>query len=145
MASVETADVVIIGAGAAGLAAAAFTARAARDCRVIALDGARSVGAKILVSGGSRCNVTNRIVTERDFWGGSSRVVRHVLHAFPAARAAAWFESLGVALHEEEDGKLFPDTDSSRTVLEALLRECERRGVTMDTAARVTDVQRDAH
>ena len=76
------------------------------------LDGATKIGAKILVSGGSRCNVTNRVVTERDFWGGSSRVVRNVLRAFPADRAAAFFEDLGVRLHEEEDGKLFPDTQS---------------------------------
>jgi predicted Rossmann fold flavoprotein len=70
-------------------------------------------------------------------------VVRSVLRAFPADRAAAWFDSLGVALHEEEDGKLFPDTNSSRTVLDALLAECGRRGVHLETVARVTDVQRD--
>src|SRR5687768_2913126 len=103
-------DLIVIGAGAAGLASAIFTARNAPGARVICLEGARHVGAKILVSGGSRCNVTNRIVTERDFWGGSPRIVRRVLRAFPAPRAAALFEELGVALHEEEDGKLFPDT-----------------------------------
>ena len=82
-------DVAVVGAGAAGLAAAIFTARAAPGARVVCLDGAGRIGAKILVSGGSRCNVTNRVVTERDFWGGSSRVVRSVLRAFPAERAAA--------------------------------------------------------
>ena len=106
--TVETADVVIVGGGAAGLATAIFTKRAAPGLRVICLDGARRVGAKILVSGGARCNVTNRIVTELDFWGGSPRTIRSVLRAFPADRAAAFFEGLGVRLHEEEDGKLFP-------------------------------------
>ncbi len=61
-------------------------ARAPR-LRVRVLDGARRVGAKILVSGGSRCNVTNRVVTERDFWGGPPRLVARVLRAFPADRA----------------------------------------------------------
>ena len=122
-------DLVVVGAGAAGLATAIFAARAAPHLRVRCLDGARRVGAKILVSGGSRCNVTNREVTERDFWGGSSRVVRNVLRAFPAARAAAFFEELGVRLHEEEDGKLFPDTNRSRTVLDALLAEAARLGI----------------
>ena len=121
-------DLVVIGAGAAGLATAIFAARAAPHLRVRCLDGARRVGAKILVSGGSRCNVTNRVVTERDFWGGSSRIVRNVLRAFPAERAAAFFEELGVPLHEEEDGKLFPDTNRSRTVLDALLDEAATPG-----------------
>src|SRR4030095_8465863 len=97
---------IIIGAGAAGLATAIFAKRAAPELEVRCLDGATKIGAKILVSGGSRCNVTNRVVTEGDFWGGSARVVRNVLRAFPADRAAAFFEALGVKLHEEEDGKL---------------------------------------
>ena len=132
----------MVGAGAAGLATAIFAARAAPRLHVRCLDGARRVGAKILVSGGSRCNVTNREVTERDFWGGPSRIVRNVLRAFPAARAAAFFEELGVRLHEEEDGKLFPDTNRSRTVLDALLDEATRLGIRIDTAHRVTAIHR---
>lgn len=142
----QTADVAVIGGGAAGLATAIFCGRAlaarSRHARIVVLDGARRLGAKILVSGGSRCNVTNREVSERDFWGGDRRLVRHVLRAFPAARAAAFFEALGVALHEEENGKLFPDTQRSRTVLDALLQEAERQGVTLVTAARVAAIER---
>lgn len=136
------ADVVIVGAGAAGLATAIFCKRHAPSLDVICLDGARRVGAKILVSGGSRCNVTNTTVTERDFWGGSSRVVRSVLRAFPAPRAAAFFAEIGVALHEEEDGKLFPDTNRARTVLEALLGELARVGAELRVGERVIDVRR---
>jgi predicted Rossmann fold flavoprotein len=80
-------------------------------------------------------------VTERDFWGGSPRTVRRVLQAFPAARAAAFFDGLGVRLHEEEDGKLFPDTNRSRTVLEALLAEAARLDVDIVTGERVTSVE----
>ena len=142
--SVLTADVAIIGGGAAGLATAIFTARAAPHLRVVVLDGARRLGAKILVSGGSRCNVTNRIVSERDYWGGSPRTIRNVLRAYSAARAAAFFEEIGVALHEEEDGKLFPDTNSARTVLDALLREVAAGGVEVRLNARVRAVTRAA-
>lgn len=110
--------------------------------RILCLDGARHVGAKILVSGGSRCNVTNRVVTERDFWGGSSRIVRNVLRAFPAERAVAFFESLDVDLHEEEDGKLFPDSNRSRTVLDALLSEIARREVMLQVNQRVRAIAR---
>jgi predicted Rossmann fold flavoprotein len=136
-------DLVVVGAGAAGLATAIFAARAAPHLRIRCLDGARRIGAKILVSGGSRCNVTNREVTERDFWGGSSRVVRNVLRAFPAEGAAAFFEELGVTLHEEEDGKLFPDTNRSRTVLDALLKEAARLGIAIETEHRVTAIRKD--
>ena len=136
-------DLIVIGAGAAGIATAIFSAHAAPHLRIRCLDGARRIGAKILVSGGSRCNVTNRVVTERDFWGGSARFVRRVLKAYPAPKAAAFFERLGVALHEEEDGKLFPDTNSSRTVVDALLREAARVGVTIAAERRVTAVRLD--
>jgi predicted Rossmann fold flavoprotein len=136
-------DVVIVGAGAAGLATAIFAARAAPGVRVLLLDGARKIGAKILVSGGSRCNVTNRVVTERDFWGGSPRLIARVLRAFPADRAARFFEDLGVALHEEEDGKLFPNSNSSRTVLDALIAEAAHRGVVIEAGARVGAIRRD--
>lgn len=144
MTAVERGDLVVIGAGAAGLATAIFAARAAPEARIVCVDGARRIGAKILVSGGSRCNVTNRIVTERDFWGAERRLVRNVLRAFPADRAAAFFESLGVALHEEEDGKLFPDSNQSRSVLDALLSEAARRRVDIRANARVGELLRDS-
>jgi predicted Rossmann fold flavoprotein len=140
--SPEASDVLVVGAGAAGLATAIFAAGAVPGVRVRCVDGARRIGAKILVSGGSRCNVTNRAVTERDFWGGAPRLVRNVLRAFPAERAAGFFGELGVALHEEEDGKLFPDSNTARTVLDALLREAERRGVVIDSGCRITGIRR---
>src|SRR5688572_5357518 len=139
-----TADVVVIGAGAAGLATAIFTKRQAPALRVVCVDGATRIGAKILVSGGSRCNVTNTEVTERDFWGGPSRIVRSVLRAFPAAQAVAFFADLGVRLHEEEDGKLFPDSNKAREVLDALLGALRAAGAELHTGERVTAVTRGA-
>ena len=117
-------DVAIVGAGAAGLAAAIFARRFNRSRSVLLLDGARAPGAKILVSGGSRCNVTNTAVSECDFWGGKPSIVRRVLRAFPAGDTIAFFREIGVSLHEEAGGKLFPDTNRARDVLTALLREC---------------------
>ena len=134
----NTADVVIVGAGAAGLAAAVFCARgASRRHRVICVDGAKAVGAKILVSGGARCNVTNRVVTERDFWGGDARVIRDVLRAYPASRAIAFFEELGVQLREEEDGKFFPVSNRARTVLDALTWAVSTSGAELHTSCRI--------
>jgi predicted Rossmann fold flavoprotein len=129
-----------VGAGAAGLATAIFAARRMPGRVVVALDGAARPGAKILISGGARCNVTNVAVGERDFWGGRRSIVRRVLRSFPAEQAAAFFRELGVALHAEDDGKLFPDSGRARTVLEALLREVARRGVRLQAGRRVTAV-----
>ncbi len=136
-----TADVILVGAGAAGLATAIFLARRSPGRSIVALDGARKIGAKILVAGGGRCNVTNRRVTADDFHGGSPHVIRRVLDEFPASAAAALFDQLGVPLHEEEDGKLFPNSNSARTVLAALLGEAERLGVTVLPGQRVLSVE----
>jgi predicted Rossmann fold flavoprotein len=134
--------IAVVGAGAAGLATAIFAARRGVPGPILLLDGAPRIGAKILVSGGARCNVTNREVTERDFAGGSANVVRRVLRAFPAEAAAEFFREIGVALHEEPGGKLFPDSNRARTVLHALLDEAGRRGVDVRPGCRVRRVTR---
>ena len=95
---------------------------------------------KILVSGGSRCNVTNVSVTERDFWGGKPTIVRRVLRGLSAADTVTWFESLGVSLPREEHGKLFPNTNRARDVLDALLREVHASGAVLSPATRIVDV-----
>ena len=137
---ISTADVVIVGAGAAGIATAIFIRRTNPARSVLLLDGARKPGAKILVSGGARCNVTNRVVSDRDFWGGRRTLIRRVLRAFTAGDAVRFFETLGVTVHEEADGKLFPDTNRSRDVLTALLRGVDSEGVQLLSDHRVLDV-----
>lgn len=124
-----SADIAIVGGGAAGLAVAIFAARQRAGLDIAVLDGAKKLGAKILVSGGGRCNVTNRVVTQADFRGGSPHLVRRVLSALPVDDTITFFNEIGVALHEEEHGKLFPDTHKARSVLDALLAEAARRGV----------------
>ena len=90
------------------------------------------VGLKILMSGGTRCNVTHRVVTERDFHGGSPNVVRRVLRAFTPEQTLVWFQDeLGVELKLEESGKYFPVSDDAQTVLDALLAAAERAGVAL--------------
>jgi predicted Rossmann fold flavoprotein len=135
-------DAVIVGAGAAGLAAAIFAGRRRTPGSIVVIDGARNPGAKILVSGGTRCNVTNRIVSERDFWGGSRPIVRRVLRSFTADDAVRFFRDLGVPLHEEADGKLFPDTHRARDVLNGLLQGVQRAGVPLLADHRAVEVER---
>jgi len=88
-------DIVIVGAGAAGLAAAIFSAEAAQKKNaspaIVVLDSARKVGAKILVSGGGRCNVTHDDVSPDDF-NGSRNIVRNILAAFNEQATVRWSE-----------------------------------------------------
>jgi predicted Rossmann fold flavoprotein len=139
----QVADVLVAGGGAAGLMASIAAAQDAGG-RVALLDGAPRLGAKILISGGGRCNVTNAQVAARDFNGGSRRFVERVLKAFPAPRTVEFFAALGVPLHEEARGKLFPDTSRARTVLDALVGAAQAAGVSIHTGHRVTSASRRA-
>ena len=136
-------DAVIVGAGAAGLATAIFARRLNPAARIVLVDGARAPGAKILVSGGSRCNVTNTVVTESDFNGGRPAIIRRVLRRLPVPDTIEFFQELGLPLHEEPLGKLFPDSHRSRDVLDALLAEAARRGVSPRPAHRVSEIGRE--
>jgi predicted Rossmann fold flavoprotein len=127
-------DVAVIGAGAAGLMAAIFAARS--GARTVALDGAKKIGAKILISGGGRCNVTHDEVSASDF-NGNRNAVAKVLRTFDVTATIAFFESLGVAFKREATGKLFPVTDRARTVLDGLLDAARRTGVEIRTECRV--------
>lgn len=129
-------DIVIVGAGAAGLATAIFARRLGRGS-VLLLDGAARPGAKILVSGGSRCNVTNAVVTERDYWGGRRTIIRRVLGRLTVAQTIAFFDEIGVPLKEEPTRKLFPRSNRSRDVLDALLHAAHALGVTLGAGTRV--------
>jgi len=133
-------DIVVVGAGAAGLAAAIFAAQAQPQLRIVLLDGAQKVGAKILVSGGGRCNVTHARVTASDFHT-PHRAVERVLKRFDEQATVSWFKSLGVALKQEPTGKLFPISDSARTVLEALLTRCQALGLRVLTEHRVRSIK----
>jgi predicted Rossmann fold flavoprotein len=137
----ERADLVVVGAGAAGLMAAIWARRTDPTRRVIAVDGARTLGAKILVAGGGRCNVTHDVVDETAFAGSTRPAIRKVLRRFGVAEVALFFREQGVALKREETGKLFPTTDRARTVLDALQRAADAAGVEIRHPFRVARVE----
>ena len=111
--------------------------------RVVLLDGAPRLGAKILAAGGGRCNVTHFEVKPEDFCGTSRHSIRKVMSRFPVEETIGFFRALGVELKREDTGKLFPVTDKARTVLEALLREAAALGVNIQVNHRVQAVEKN--
>jgi predicted Rossmann fold flavoprotein len=138
----ERVDVAIVGAGAAGLMAAIWAGRTDPSRSIVALDGATRLGAKILIAGGGRCNVTHDVVEEQAFAGSSRHAIRKVLRRFDVPATVAFFRELGVDLKCEETGKLFPTTDRAQTVLDALLEGARAAGVTLRHPWRVEAVAR---
>ena len=141
-------DLAVVGCGAAGLMAAIQAGRAARDrgarLSILAVDGAATIGAKILVAGGGRCNVTHDVVDETAYAGSTPPAIRNVLRRFGVPDTVRFFAGQDVSLKREETGKLFPTTNRARTVLDALLRAARGSGVNLAHPWRVDDVSRAA-
>jgi predicted Rossmann fold flavoprotein len=135
-------DVVVIGAGAAGLMAALRAAERGR--RTLLLEKNRKPGVKILMSGGTRCNIThatdNRGIVEA--YGPPGRFLHSALAAFSVEDTVAFFEAEGVATKVEETGKVFPVSDRAADVLGALLNRLRRSGATLALGEPVLDFRR---
>jgi predicted Rossmann fold flavoprotein len=139
----EPVDIVIVGAGAAGLMAGIWAGRKHPNSSVVILDGARKLGAKILVAGGGRCNVTHDEVDASAYAGSSRNAIKKVLRRFDVLQTIDFFRELGVNLKREELGKLFPTTDNSQTVLDALFRAIHECRVTIKHPCRVEAVEKE--
>ncbi|MGB1252301.1 MAG: NAD(P)/FAD-dependent oxidoreductase [Candidatus Promineifilaceae bacterium] len=138
----QSVDIVIIGAGAAGLMAGIWAGRSNPQRRIVLLDGAKKLGAKILVAGGGRCNVTHHQVDASAFAGSSRNAIKKVLRRFDVSQTKRFFKEQGVTLKREETGKLFPTTDSSKTVLHALLKAARAAQVEIRHPQRVETVEK---
>jgi hypothetical protein len=134
-------DAIVIGAGAAGLMAAIHAAERGR--RVLLLEKGRKPGVKILMSGGTRCNIThdcdNRGVVAA--FGPNGKFLHSALAAFGTREAVAFFEAEGVATKVEETGKVFPVSDRALDVLNALLRRLERSRAVPSVAEPARDMR----
>ena len=135
-------DVIIIGAGAAGLMCA--IAAGARRKRVLLLDHNSQAGAKILISGGGRCNFTNSGTTPENFLSENPHFCRSALNRYTPADFLALMVKHTIAWHEKTLGQLFCD-GSARQVVAMLLTECGASGVSVKLARKVTDIRKSNH
>jgi predicted Rossmann fold flavoprotein len=134
-------DVLIIGAGAAGLMCA--IAAGQRGRQVLLVDHANKVGKKILMSGGGRCNFTNLGVTPNQYLSANPHFAKSALARYTPADFIALVEKHRIAYHEKELGQLFCD-DSSKQIVRMLLDECEAAGVRIETDCGVQRVRQIA-
>ena len=130
------ADAVIVGGGAAGFFAAIQCKAARPDARVIILEKSRKLLAKVRISGGGRCNVTHACFDPRQLTSHYPRGHRELLgpfHRWNPTHTVDWFAARDVPLKTESDGRMFPTTDSSQTIIDALLDEARSLGVDIRT------------
>lgn len=143
----EQIDFLVIGGGAAGFFAAVNAAQMQPGLRVVLFEKSNKLLSKVKVSGGGRCNVTHACFNNRElvgFYPRGSRELAQAFARFGPANTVEWFESRGVELKTEDDGRMFPVTDDSQTIVDCLLEEAEKYGVQVITGVGVHGLQRDA-
>ena len=134
---------IIIGGGAAGFFAANRLAEQRPGSEIVILERGRQVLEKVRISGGGRCNVTHACFDPRElvkFYPRGGRELLGPFHKFACGDTMGWFADRGVDLKIEEDGRVFPVSDDSQTIIDCLWREAKRRGVRVLTGARVAEL-----
>lgn len=129
--------IVVIGGGAAGFFGAITCAEANPDAEVILLEKTNKLLAKVLVSGGGRCNVTHHCFLPgplSQHYPRGARQLKEAFKTFGAQDTVTWFEQRGVKLKTEADGRMFPETDDSQTIADCLLQAARKAGVTIKTS-----------
>lgn len=137
----------VVGGGAAGVFAAITCAELAPHKELIVLEKGPQLLAKVRISGGGRCNVTHACFDPREFCTRYPRGERELIgpmHRFQASNTVEWFERRGVKLKTEADGRMFPMTDRSATIIDCLVTAARKAGVQMFTNRGVLAVAKTA-
>lgn len=135
---------IVIGGGAAGFFAAVNIAAANAQVEVLILEKSQKVLSKVKVSGGGRCNVTHACFDPKElvsYYPRGNKELRSVFHRFAPGDMISWFAERGVELKIEEDGRMFPTTDQSQTIIDCFLKEANDLGVKVIKGIGVSEVQ----
>ncbi|GIT98881.1 NAD(P)/FAD-dependent oxidoreductase [Sulfurovum sp. TSL1] len=134
-------DMIVVGAGAAGLVAAIMSARAGQ--KVLLLEQNSKIGKKILVSGNGKCNIGNRYIASHRFHGESPDFIEAVLKGYDFQVVEKFFTSLGLVLIEGKEGKMFPMSLQASSVVEILEYEAKNAGVEILCDCAVTSLNKE--
>ncbi|HET8735175.1 MAG TPA: NAD(P)/FAD-dependent oxidoreductase [Pricia sp.] len=138
-------DVIVIGGGAAGFYSAIHIAEARRDLKIAILERGKEVLGKVKVSGGGRCNVAHAEFDPRELSTNYPRGEKELLgpfHTYCTGDTVAFFEQRGIPLKTESDGRMFPVSDSSQTIIDCFLGEADRLGIQVLKHSAVIDIRR---
>jgi predicted Rossmann fold flavoprotein len=138
---------VVIGGGAAGFFCAANAARLNPGLEVIILEKSNKLLSKVKVSGGGRCNVTHACYSMADMikrYPRGASFLKKAFHHFFTTDTIEWFAARGVILKTEADGRMFPVTDSSQTIINCLMKEANKYGVEIRMNKEVKEIYSDA-
>ena len=125
-------DIIIVGGGAAGFFTAINIVEKHPHLKVAILERGKEVLSKVRVSGGGRCNVTHACFVPNDlvkFYPRGEKELRGPFHQFCSGDTIEWFEKHGVALKIEEDGRMFPESNSSQTIIDCFLQATQKLGI----------------
>ncbi|NII28292.1 NAD(P)/FAD-dependent oxidoreductase [Pseudoflavitalea sp. X16] len=138
---------VVIGGGAAGFFCAINAARLDPALEVIILEKSNKILSKVKVSGGGRCNVTHACFSIAEMvckYPRGANFLKKTFHHFFTTDTIAWFKERGIALKTEADGRMFPVTDSSQTIIDCLMREVNRYGIEVRMKSEVRSLKYEA-
>jgi len=127
-------DLIVVGGGAAGFFGAIQAAEARAGSRILILEKSNKVLSKVRVSGGGRCNVTHHCFDAgplASHYPRGEKTLRHVFKSYQASDVVGWFRAKGVTLKAEADGRMFPDTDSSETIIDCFLETARRHDISV--------------
>ncbi|MCX2838156.1 NAD(P)/FAD-dependent oxidoreductase [Salinimicrobium sp. MT39] len=137
-------DIVIIGGGAAGFFTAINAGEMAPEAKICILERGKDVLTKVRISGGGRCNVTHAEFLPKELtknYPRGEKELRGPFHSFMTGDTIEWFEKRGVPLKIEDDGRMFPESNSSETIIDLFLKESKRLKIEVLTKRAVQDVQ----
>lgn len=141
-------DVIIAGGGAAGFFTAINIAEANPKFKIAILERGKETLGKVRISGGGRCNVTHACFVPNDlvkFYPRGEKELRGPFNRFGAGDTIAWFEERGVELKTEEDGRMFPVTDSSQTIIDCFNTAVKKLGIQVLTGESIQSLYRGEH
>jgi predicted Rossmann fold flavoprotein len=137
---------IVIGGGAAGFFAAINMAASNSDLEVVLLEKSKKLLSKVKVSGGGRCNVTHACFDPRElvhFYPRGKKELMSVFHRFAPGDTIAWFSERGVELKVEEDGRMFPTTDNSQTIIDCFIDEAAKYKAKVLTGVEVESMAKE--
>jgi predicted Rossmann fold flavoprotein len=139
-------DLIVVGGGAAGFFGAIQAAEMKSDLKVLILEKSNKILSKVRVSGGGRCNVTHHNYNPFELahhYPRGEKVLKNLFKKFHAEHVVKWFESKGVILKSESDGRMFPVTDSSQTIIDCFVKHAHELKIKIALGKAVSNIEQD--